>query len=183
MKSRRTPIRWMLGITALTLLLACSPADKSVQPSLGNLPEAIQEEEEKPTVVPTPTLECVYFPADQGTPTCFVSPTPRPRTYGNIKGEARWAAQEAQEEGATRAATDKMLSVKVIQDELVEGSHETIKNWLDERGVSYNEREFTFGVFISAIQLGPLSELEAVLSIWTPEEPAPFYDDLRQSGN
>ena len=42
MKARRTPIRWILGITALTLLLcsllACGPAYESLQQESGNLP-------------------------------------------------------------------------------------------------------------------------------------------------
>lgn len=130
-------------------------------------------QKEEPTAVPTPTLECVYFSEDQGTPTCFVSPTPYPMIYAKLNGSARRAAWEAQEEGATRDKTHQTVSVQVHENELIEGSHDTIKNWLDERNISYYESEYTFAAYVPAIQLGPLSELEAVGLILSTEKPYP----------
>ena len=182
-RSQKTTMRLLLtAIGLLTLLaLACGPADESVQRTIGNSPGTAQdggaepdnEPTSEPTVVPTPTLECVYFPKDNGTPTCFVSPTLRPNRYGKISGEANWDAHAAEEPGARSETVNKLLSVKVVRNELVENSKQIIIDWFDEREIEYPDWDTAVWVRVPAIHLGPLSELEAVRFIDTPIEPAP----------
>ena len=172
---KTTTISLLLTVVGLIipLALACGPADESVQQAIGNSPGTAQDETAEPAAVPTPTLECVYIDGEE---TCFVSPTPRPNRYGKISGQANQDAHDAEESGARSEVVNKTLSVKVVRNELVEGSKQTITDWLDERDIEYDAREYTFLVLIPAIQLGPLSELEAVRFVDTPTEPSPPMD-------
>ena len=86
-------------------LLACGPADESVQKELGNLTVAAPQDESSddngdPTATPEPThmpTVCLKTlnAAKEVENICFVEPTPRVRHYSGIDGELSIIADDA----------------------------------------------------------------------------------------
>ena len=157
------------------------PAGQPQEDTAVNLPVTSQQEE-KPTLTPTPVLECVYLNGPDNDPVCFVDPTLTPNRYPKIHGNANRAvheAEEAMESGGSSEVINKKLGVGIIPDQSVENAYETIANWLDEREIDYYSTGPTFSIFIPAIQLAELAKLEAVGGVRTPTEPTPT--DVPQS--
>ena len=175
-------------------LLACGPADESVQREIGNLqimaPPQQNEGDSKPSPEstdepsPLPTL-CFHLPNELGTPapeaTCYTPPTEIPEKYSKISGGLDGAAQEAEKLAKSnqrrsdvnlRYEDGVMIIVYPNKDE--EGAVDTIKAWLDDRDIVYTlaTGNTSFLVGILYTQIGPFSELTAVGSI---REPDPQY--------
>ena len=161
----------------IAILLACGPADESVQREIGNIPPAQETEPEgtpessgTPEPTPMPTV-CADL---DGETVCFTPPTPVSVKYDKLPGHLDGRAQEAEElaesnrtRGANGPGDEDGLMVLLYPNTDEEGSVETIKAWLDQRDIIYDSTPdgslFELGILYT--QLGPLSELTAVKEI------------------
>lgn len=189
--------RWLyLAALVLVLLviLACGPADQSVQRQLGDSPNeaptqfplqvaqppeaaagaAQDEASPTPTVTPIPTV-CFPWPTEweganeSGVMCVHTSPqlTPRyPKLMGEIGATAR--ASDGGGGGAGGESDDKLFHVSIVPaapDDL-----DVITSWLDERGIGYTVlRGEGHGPIITTAltgaEAGPLSDLPEVARI------------------
>ena len=186
MKSRRTPIRWMLGITALTLLLACGPADESVQGDLGNLPLSSQEEE--PTATPEPTPYPTFcIDVDGLGRQCGIdmwdpSTVRFPKLIGILEEDIT-AAEEAEERrnrdssSTTSEVSRDFTCVVISLNHEVENARDLALAWLEERNITADLEPYPGAMLANAciplIWVGPLSELDAILKIQKQSVPEP----------
>ena len=157
MKARRTPIRWMLSTTALTLvlfsLLACGPADEPVPP---------------------PTICVTVAENTDGTTVeeCGPGEAAVERQYTKLPADWDRDAQEAEElarSNRKRSDVDPNnvdhISFYIIPDDSVEGATDTITAFLKKKGVTYEltpDGDHTMiWAGIPLTVLGPLSDLPA----------------------
>ena len=186
----------LVTLMVLTLaMLACGPADESVQREIGNLPLVAPPQQDgsssdattgpgtketPPTPIPT---RCVHLPDKEGNPeaeaTCYTPATEIPIKYNKIAGQLDGAAQEAEEQAKSdRRRSDVIPShgnsvmVLIYPNKDEEGAISTIQNWLKAKNITYNTSPNNH--FVSAgvpySLIGPLSEMTAV---WVIEEEIP----------
>lgn len=180
---RRLYTLYLFPVLALLLVgvLACGPADESVQRGIGNLPDeaptqspleaaqppeaprrVAQDETSTSDPTPIPTV-CYPWPtewegANESGVMCVHTPPQVPPRYPKLMGELGGAAVEAEEEGgdaggASGASDDKLFYVEIWPTS--QDGLEVITSWLDERGISHTvHREAGYGPTITTALTG-----------------------------
>ena len=157
MKARRTPIRWMLSTTALTLvlfsLLACGPADEPVPPS--TICVTVAENADGTTVE-----EC--GPGEAAVERQY---TKLPADWDRDAQEAEELARSNRKRSDVNPNNVDHISFYIIPDDSVEGATDTITAFLKKKGVTYElttDGDHTMiWAGIPLTVLGPLSDLPA----------------------
>ena len=168
----------VLGIFSVAVL-ACGPADESVQRQIGNLPA------QEATLVPIPTV-CVDIPGETAeagpTTECFTpSPTPLPPKYTKLDRELNEMVERVEAEAERRAARNEPSATKMPPGSGVavriyahtDSQVTSIKEWLESEGaevkLGYNgegEKRFAFLLgHIDAKLLVPLALREEIIGV------------------
>ena len=164
----RIPLLVVIVLALAAVLVACDPADVSVQERIGNIDA--QPQSEDPTPVPAPTT-CITTQGDDDQPKehCWTPPKPRPTKYPGLPKDLDYAAQDARESG-TGSATERVNVTARVKDGVSDESYDEAIKWLDDRKISYRYADrISIRVFIRIDQLPGLVALDAITSVYVPE--------------
>ena len=169
----------MIIAMVLIAIIACGPADESVQQQLGNLSSAATQDDTdtEPTTEPSPPpTRCAVVPVEnnQTEEICYTPPTEVPMKYSKLDGNLSGPAQEAEKlakSGKKRSDLNPQHAdatmVKIYSNPDVKGAADTIKAWLKKEAITYTSHpeELFFSAGVPYTLMGPLSELPAVTEI------------------
>ena len=157
-------------VLVLAAVLACGPADLSVQERIGNVDAQPQDEE--PTPVPAPTT-CISDLDDKGESyeTCWTPPTPRPTKYPELPEDLDYRVQDATSGASGAAAAERINVAAGISENATDEARAQAIQWFKDEGVLYKDYGYAFRVVIRIDQLPDLVALEAITSVFLPVEP------------
>ncbi len=154
-------------VLVLVVVLACGPADLSVQERIGNVDAQPQDEE--PTPMPAPTT-CISGLDDKGESyeTCWTPPTPRPTKYPELPEDLDYRVQDATSGASGAAAAERIEVLAWIAEEATDEARSQAIQWLDDEGILYDDHDNAFQVVLRIDQLPGLVALEAITYVSVP---------------
>lgn len=171
--------RRIITLVVLTLMalmgagmLACGPADESVQREIGNLPP-VQDAEPTNTPEPTPVpTVCIQFEKPDGSvgDICITpSPPSTPTKYGqNLKEKLLEAEQQSGGAGRTTRSSDEepwRIYVTVHMNHDITNSPAVVANFLKENDIDPGpdaESKAFFKLYLTASLIRKLLEMDEV---------------------
>lgn len=155
-------------VLVLAAVLACGPADLSVQERIGNVDAQSQDEESTP--VPAPTT-CISLLDDKGESyeTCWTPPTPRPTKYPELPEDLDYQVQDATSGASGESGAERVDVFAWVARDATDEARAQAVQWFKDEEVPYDDRDNAFRVVLRIDQLPDLVALQAITHVSVPE--------------